>query len=208
MKLNKLAAMMFAAPLMAVMSSASADTISYSINLSNDLPDGIDYAQVTISDSMVIAGDIDFYVEIVGDAFVVNGSNFGMQTFLFNVADSISLDSSNITNLSEPWRVTASRNAGGGFGNFDVQLHGKGNSRTTELSFTISGIDGDDVYSYAVMNADGSGEYFSTHIAGFDQVGNVTSAKFAGSSVVPVPAAAWLFASGLLGLAGVARRKS
>ena len=55
-----------------------------------------------------------------------------------------------------------------------------------------------------------SGEFFAAHIAGFDETTNgVTSAQFAGStSVVPVPAALWLFGSGLLGLVAVSRRKA
>jgi hypothetical protein len=36
---------------------------------------------------------------------------------------------------------------------------------------------------------------------------SVTNASFAQFTVVPVPAAVWLFGSGLLGLVGIARRK-
>lgn len=42
----------------------------------------------------------------------------------------------------------------------------------------------------------------------FDVVMNNASGSISGLSAVPVPAAVWLFGSGLLGLAGVARRKS
>ena len=38
--------------------------------------------------------------------------------------------------------------------------------------------------------------------------GNVVSTDFVNTAVVPVPAAAWLFASGIIGLIGVARRKN
>ncbi len=44
--------------------------------------------------------------------------------------------------------------------------------------------------------------------SGSTQVGDGTFTNPGGSAVVPVPAAAWLFGSGLLGLVGVARRKA
>jgi len=188
-----------------------AATISYFIDQSNELPDGVNYAQVTISDSTDVAGDIDFTVELMGDAFSVSGQNFGMQTFLFNHDDALSLDESNIIDLSQPdWGIGFGKNAGGGFGKFDIQLSGNGSSRTDLLTFSITGIDSDSIYSYAIGSSlnPAAEEYFSMHIAGFDEVEGVTSAKFAGSLVVPVPAAAWLFGSGLLGLVAVARRKA
>ena len=49
--------------------------------------------------------------------------------------------------------------------------------------------------------------FTSDAAGGSTQVGNGTFVN-PGSAVVPVPAAAWLFGSGLLGLVGVARRKA
>ena len=61
-----------------------------------------------------------------------------------------------------------------------------------------------------ILNADGSG----VDIDGDGDLGTILqSGDFAGApigfagTVVPVPAAAWLFASGILGLVGVARRR-
>ena len=188
----------------------NADTISFYLDQSNALLDGVNYAQVTISDSTDTAGDIDFLIELLDPAFMVSGSNFGMQNFSFNFDDALMLEAQNIINLSSSdWKISEGKNAGGGFGKYDIQLSGKGKSRTEDLSFTITGVDGDTIYSYAMgsyLNPEAD-EYFATHIAGFDYMDGVTSAKFAGSSVVPVPASVWLFGSGLLGLAGIARRK-
>jgi hypothetical protein len=191
-------------------SQVNADTISFYLDQSNDLLDGVNYAQVTISDSIDTAGDIDFVIELLDPAFTVSGSNFGMQDFSFNYDDALTIDEFNIINLSSSdWKVSQGKNAGGGFGKYDIQLSGTGKSRTEELSFTISGVDGDTINSYAMGSLlnPAADEFFATHIAGFDYVDGVTSAKFAGSSVVPVPASVWLFGSGLLGLAGLARRK-
>lgn len=185
-------------------------TISYYLDQSNALLDGVNYAQITISDSTTTIGDIDFSFEVIASAFTVSGSNFGMQNFSFNYDPSLSVDASNIINLSpSTWKVSEGANAGGGFGKFGFQLSGKGNSRTETLSFSITGVADDTINSYATGSTlkPLAEEFFASHIAGFDTVNGVTSAQFAGSSAVPVPAAVWLFASGLLGLIGLAGRK-
>lgn len=191
---------------------ADADSISFYLDQSNALLDGINYAQITISDSTTTIGDIDFRVEILSPAFSSTGSNFGMQDFSFNYDDSLSLDASNIVDVSESdWGLSWNKNAGGGFGKYNLQLSGNGNSRTELLTFSISGVTDDTIYSYAMGSAlkPGAVEFFSTHIAGFDITEGVTSAKFAGSTaVVPVPASIWLFTAGLFGLATLTRRRT
>ena len=200
-------------PLVFSATQASAATISYYLDESNALLDGVNYAQVTISDSTTVMGDIDFSVEVLSSAFAVSGSNFGMQNFSFNYDTSLTVGVSNIIDVDPTsWGITQNANAGGGFGKFEFQLSGGGGSRTELLSFSITGVTGDTIGSYAM----GSGlkpaaiEFFAAHIGGFDTTNGVTSAQFAGSTpvpAVPVPAAVWLFGSGLIGLAGVARRK-
>jgi hypothetical protein len=197
--------------LIGTVSQSNASTVSFYLNQSNDLPDGVNYAQVTISDSTTTVGDIDFTVELLASAFTVSGTNFGMQNFLFNADPALSIEASNIVHISpSDWSISQNKNAGGGFGKFDFQLSGTGSSRTDLLTFSITGITGDTIYSYAMGSLlnPAADEFFATHIAGFDMVDGVTSAKFAGStSVVPVPASVWLFVSGLFGLIAVTRRK-
>jgi hypothetical protein len=80
------------------------------------------------------------------------------------------------------------------FGEFDIRLSGTGSTRVDLLSFTVTG---------ATV-----GTYFAAHVAGFD-IGGETSAFFAGSTnEVPIPPAMWLLGSGLIGLVGVARRRT
>lgn len=191
---------------------ASAATISYYLDKSNDLLDGINYAQVTISDSTTVVGDIDFTVAVLTSAFSVSpGANFGMQNFSFNYDTSLSVGVSNIVAIDPAtWAISQDASAGGGFGKFEFQLSGDGGSRTELLSFSITGVAGDTINSYA-MGSDlkpEAIEFFAAHIAGFDDTDGFTSAQFAGSTPVPVPAAVWLFGSGLIGLAGLARRKT
>jgi hypothetical protein len=196
-------------PLAITGTHASAATISYYLDQSNMLDDGINYAQVTISDG--VAGNIDFSVQVLSGAFSVSGTNFGMQSFSFNYDNSLSVSDSNIIDIDPTsWMILQDANAGGGFGKFEFQLDGTGSARTELLTFSITGVTGDTVYDYAIGSTlnPGSGEFFAAHIAGFDTTNGVTSAQFAGSTpVVPVPAAAWLFGSGLLALAGIARRR-
>jgi hypothetical protein len=202
---------------MIVGAQAQASSISYYLDQSNVLPDGVNYAQVTISDG--VTGDINFNVQVNTSAFSGISSNFGMQAFSFNYDNTLAVSSTNITNIDpSSWTISDNKNAGGGFGKFDFQLAGTGSSRTLALNFTISDVTGDSINSYAIGSGlkPSSGDFFAAHIAGFTYNGvtydgstDTTSAQFAGSTpAVPVPAAAWLFASGLLGLVGVARRRS
>lgn len=198
---------------LAAASQVQAASVSYYLDQSNDLPDGINYAQVTISDSTTTVGDIDFSVAVLSSAFTVTDpvtQNFGMQNFSFNYNNSLAVSTGNIVNIDpSTWTISQDANAGGGFGKFDFQLSGLGSSRTELLSFSINGVSGDTVNDYALgyTGNPSSGEFFAAHIAGFDETNGVTSAQFAGSTPVPVPAAIWLFGSGLLGLIGVVRRR-
>lgn len=202
-----------ALPLALAVTQVNAATISYYLDQSNDLLDGVNYAQVTISDSATVVGDIDFSVEVLTSAFSVSpDANFGMQNFSFNYNTSnvTSISKKNISNLTPSiWKISQDANAGGGFGMFEFQLSGNGGSRTELLSFSITGVTGDAIGDYAIDSTlnPSSGEFFAAHIAGFDETNGITSAQFAGSTVVPIPAAVWLFGSGLISLVGVARRK-
>ena len=207
---------------------ASAATITYNLNLSNDLPDGTTYAQVTIADGADagVAGDVDFLVEINESAFDLTGAtNFGMQTFAFNYDVDPADGTPTIYNIDPTsWEVTDFKGSVSEFGKFEFDLVSDGgNDRTSTLSFSITGVEGDLASNYAIFIGGDEGvppTAFATHIAGFAgtecESGICESAFFAGGPVdrglepppVPVPAAAWLFASGLIGLVGVARRKN
>lgn len=207
--------------------NAQANSVTYYLDQSNVLMDGIGYLKVTISDSTTNTGDIDFMVETTS-AFstspIGKGSNFGIQSFGFN--PSVTLSTANIYNLNASNWSFGSGNQDG-FGLFTVTETGNGSSRQDPLKFSIA-VMGDSIASYAnpstgpagsVMPVGSTNPFFAAHVAGFtsnltDSNGMVTSAYFAGSTtnippnLVPVPAAAWLLGSGLIGLVGVARRKA
>jgi hypothetical protein len=202
-----------AAAILFMAGSANAASMSYFLDQSSDLVNGVNYAKVTISDG--VDGDIDFTVEVFVDAFPTPlGDPFGMQTFSFNYDSALDLPEGNISSANivdinpDSWRIFENKNANG-FGKFEFQAQGDGSSRTEILTFTISGVVGDTIASYAVGKDGGDGEFFAAHIAGYDDgVSGNPSGYFSGSTAVPIPAAAWLFGSGLLMLGGLKRRKA
>jgi hypothetical protein len=212
---------------------AHAASVSFFLDQSNKLPDGTNYLSVMLTENDT--GGVDFLVKTLAPLNEIAGSHFGIQQFGFSFADGSWGEISGlpdrkhgkgdphgddfrkhktwdqISGLPDHWSVQNNKRMDG-FGKFDIRLEGRGNARTDSLSFTVDGVSLSDF-----------GSLFSAHVAGFEWCAIddkrrswcggkdcATSAYFAGSipvSQVPVPAAAWLFGSGLLGLIGVARRR-
>jgi hypothetical protein len=216
---GRLAAPAFATLMLAAGQSQAA-SISYFIDQSNALPDGTNYLKVTVSDGA--EGSIDFTVEALQPLLDIAGENFGIQAFALNVIPGGDAEGANVTNLPDGWIVRDHyRMAAYGF--FDIKLYGGGQSRLDTLTFSIDGIDGDTPNDYAVLstgNAADGHQFFAAKVAGFDfcpegaSPGSkkcVTSGFFGGSSTaapVPLPAAAWLFATGFAGVLMRARKRS
>jgi hypothetical protein len=182
--------------------SASAAMISYFLDRNNaGLPDG-NYLKVTISDSKSFDNAIDFEVEVLTGAFPLDGSNFGMDKFFFNFDRTFDLDLNNIEFITpDDWAIKGDKRAAG-FGGFDFRLAGGGNSRTTDLIFSIVGVDRDTIWSYAVGNE--FGLLFAAHVGDFDYESD--SGFFAGNTVVPIPPSVLLFSSGIIGLIAIRRK--
>jgi len=199
--------------------------------------DGTTYATVTIDDegtaglinftvdlSPYWSGKEDSGFGIQSFGFNLGGAATGL------VASDI------IATLPSNWGIGFNENQDG-LGTFDVTIGKTGTgmpNRQGPLEFSID-LGGDqsatdnilDYVADSVAGANGS-FLFAVHIAGFldqnslepdlgvDCSGDagstegcnvLTSVWVGNSAVVPVPAAVWLFGSGLLGLAGLARRK-
>lgn len=185
--------------------NASAETISYYLDQSNELADGINYLQVTIADGA--GGDINVEVTILQPLLdIADPESFGLASFGFNATSAAT--ASNIVGLPDGWDVDSTRNQDG-FGSFELVANESGaNDRITPtLAFSIVGIAGDSVYDYVALSSGGNSQYFAAHVAGFDDPDTgKTSAYFAGMTPVPVPAAIWLLGSALLCFGAIGKR--
>ena len=218
--------------LMLMCSGAQAAPITFLLDQSNTLDDGVSYLRVTVNDGT--NGAIDFTVEALSSLTSLAGVNFGIQSFAFNLVAGSFAESADVTNLPWGWRARDSERMDG-FGLFDIRLQGVGRTRMDSLTFSIDGVDGDTPGDYAVLstgNADQGHQFFAAHVAGFstsggdpwddqddhqrwddqDDHGRITSGFFGGStsgSEVPLPGAAWLFGAGIAGvLTRIKRRRA
>jgi hypothetical protein len=186
--------------------AANAASVSYYMNQSNtegSWPDGINYLQVTIFDSISNPGDIEILVTPLPSLTVSAGANFGIQAFGFNSTQTLTA-----ANIIDPVGWSTGSGNLDGFGAYQVREDGTGSNRQNPLALRITGISGDVLADYAVAGAGGAqgSYYFAAHVAGMTPVAGQTSAYFGGNVLVPVPAAAWLFGSAF-GLLAIARRK-
>lgn len=175
-----------------------AATVSFYLNESNRLPDGINYLSVNLTENLT--GGVDVLARTLDPLNDLRYCDFGIQKFAFSFDDGTMGD---VTGLPDGWKIKSDRGMNG-FGKFDTGLLGRGNARTDTLSFTVNGVGIDDFESF-----------FAAKVGGLDDSAGPSSAFFGGSledgntsiAHAPVPAAAWLFGSGLVGLIGVARRR-
>lgn len=174
-----------------------------------------DFALVTIDSIDVGGGDFDFMftVDLCGDG---TSSACGQQIeqFGFNFS-AVTLADTNFDfsmNTAGPGTANWSTNFSAtmdGFGGFDVAVEmptGSGAAGVDPLMFLITGVTGDSIATYATDGSTGgqpnAGSLFAAKVSSTGP-----GAFIGGGSPVPVPAAVWLFGSGLLGLVGIARRK-
>ena len=200
-------------------SAANASPVSYTLTQSNvdsSLPDGTAYAQVDIDDS--VYGSLRFDVSVLPSLTTIAGSNFGIDNFAFNLLKpgypTLGDAPSAQWGLPSGWtaNVAPPANQADGFGRFDVQVDGSGQTRLSTLTFYLYGT-GLTAQDFAKSSTNGNGQgnvFFAAHAAGFSASGNVSSGYFGGSEVsaVPLPAGIWLLLSGLGGVAGLTRRRN
>lgn len=189
---------LFAFMMAMALAPSHAATVSFYLNESNRLPDGIDYVSVNLTENL--AGGVDVLALTLDPLNDLRFCDFGIQRFSFSLDGGTMAD---VTGLPDGWKVKSDRGMTG-FGRFDAEILGKAGARADILSFTINGVGIDDFESY-----------FSVKVAGLNNSFGPSNAFFGGSlenrdinlTAMPVPAAAWLFSSGLVGLTVVSRRK-
>ena len=190
---------------------AHATSVTYYINQSGvpSFSSGHDYARVVVSD---VGNDIQFDISLMPGEFSPD-SDFGIGAFGFNHTAGPPLTAANFVGLPTGWSAT--KNSGlGGFGTFRWDFDRNGSNRVSELSFTITGVDGDtpwDYIGFSSDHADYGNQYFALRIGGYKPPGGKGDnyGWFGGCKppVVPLPASAWLLLSGAAGLGVFARRR-
>lgn len=208
-----------AASLAFATSAQAATSLSYYLDQSNELADGINYMQVTIADGA--DGAIDFTVTPLQPLLDLAGDKFEIRRFAFNFDKEVDVDKDNIVGLPDQWGARGTRRMDG-FGRFDLSVSGSGPAHITSLSFSIVGVDGDTPENYVDFSrnpGDEGAAYFAARIRGLwengpcddkdDKCRNhpINNAFIAGSTAVPLPATAWMFLTGMAGVALRARRR-
>lgn len=201
--------------------TAQAASVSYFLDQSDKLTDGVNYLKVTISDGD--NGAVNFQVDTLAPLLDNYGenSNFGIVKFAFNAVPGIPLGLSNVDISSLPYGwVTGQHQDMDGFGNYDMRLRitDAHTPRSPSISFSVNGIDFDTLASYVdlALNSTEGPSLFSARVGGLnlpcarsDWSCNNGDAFFGGpASPIPAPPAIWLLGTAVAGLVGRRFRKA
>jgi len=189
--------------------SVQAATIDYtyttSLPLTNQSWSNGPFANVKIDEWS--DGLIEFTVTLAGDAVGQNIEQFG-----FSAYGAIDLTTATLT-LPTNWSLNSSANMDG-FGTFEWAVEkGSGAVGQNPLVFSIDGIAGDTAATYASLGSTGgqpnSGVIFSAKLSSTGPGAFIGGGdQLLPPGYVPIPAAAWLFASALGIFGYLAKRKA
>ncbi len=199
---KKLAGLAATAVLMSAISSAQAVSLTLmSSTPSVAVGDTIELqVLMDFSDDATVGGGFDIIFD-PGLVSYVPGS-YLTDIALGSDPDFTRDDNPAITDPTKQVDVLLDRLAGAAFGNFGGL---SGPAVVGSLSF-IANAGGDAVFSLGASTSASVGGFFSG--ASFSEQFPVFTGTTVSVSAVPVPAAVWLFGSGLVGLVGVARRRA
>jgi len=184
---------------------AGANSVTFGLN-ENNLDVTGTLATVTLTD--LAGGGVEFIVDPVSPAVQLGG-------FVFNVDTGVTITSVNLTYPTANWSYSGQTSNGyqgyDGFGKFDAEVAPNTASedyRTDNITFTVNGVS--DLWKLVDPSTNGS--LFAVHVYldtnGDGQANDGVTGFAGGGTVLPIPAAAVLFGSALLGVVGVGYRRT
>lgn len=203
-----------------VAAPSQAASISYFLDQSDKMADGINYLQVTIDDEGD-PGEINFTVSILQPLLdVASDGRFGITKFAFNALPGITVKKKNIdfSNLNKTWTHGKNQDMAG-FGRYDNRLRTTSAKSpvSTTITFSVFGVDLDTISSYIELaqNSIEGPSFFSARVTGLDlpcvqptsrsgtRSGSCkpTDAFFGGVQAVPAPPAVWLLGTAVAAVA-------
>ena len=184
-----------------VLAGQQAHANTYYLNQSNELADGVNYAQVDVLES---GGNLNFTVT------ALEPTNWKFSNFYFNLGGSTGAIT--YTGLPSGWKADTDQNVSE-FGEFSDGIKGKGNSLQSVFSFTADGVN---TLSFASLLANDDGWIFAAHVQCQSKRNNPCSSVEGESShhiagpelsPVPIPGAIWLFGTALMGFISMNSRR-
>ena len=205
MKLNKLTITAVAAVAMSAVSSANASSLW--LETTTPVVGFGDTIEMTVhmdfSDDATLGGGFDI---IFDSGLVSYDANSYITDAGLGSDPSFTRDDNPAAAAANRVEVTPDALVGAAFGNFAGM---SGPALVAPITFTAGLAEGVAVFDLGPSSSSSVGGFFSaaTFLEQFPDYQGV-SVEITGISEVPVPAAVWLFGSGLLGLIGMARRRT
>ena len=161
---------------------AAADLITFNLDQSNELKDGVVYGTVTVETSTAKGGEVKITYFADPKPYTSTGPNFGFHTVGFNT--DLTLKTSQI---SEPsgWKLTSNANLSM-FGKFSWKA-ATSNSPEQTVVVDITGLGTNATLSHFLLpSVGGESVFFAAHVIDFKLKGSDVSSHWVGDSSTPV----------------------